>query len=124
MPQFSDAELDQIKHFGQALGSGPTDFDEEVEKHLRAHEANYAKMRAAQMGGELGSEQDGTISDSAAQRSRAAGGNAGRCPGPASPRSTDCSASDDGSQIFEFILECVRLVRDRRAARPFGSLRT
>jgi hypothetical protein len=37
--QFSDDEMAQVKRFGQALGGAPTDFDEEVEKHL----ARYAK---------------------------------------------------------------------------------
>jgi cytochrome c553 len=30
--QFSDDEMDQIKHYGQALGGSPTPFDEKVEK--------------------------------------------------------------------------------------------
>jgi hypothetical protein len=53
--QFSDPEMEQIQHFGQALGGGVTPFDEEVEHHLqrrlREREANAAKMRAAQTGG-------------------------------------------------------------------------
>jgi hypothetical protein len=50
--QFSDPEMEQIKHFGQMLGGQPTDFDEEVEKALqkRGAEASAKKMRAAQMG--------------------------------------------------------------------------
>lgn len=44
--QFSDDEMHQIKRYGQALGGSPTSFDEEVERYLRVHEANYAKMRA------------------------------------------------------------------------------
>jgi hypothetical protein len=49
--QFSDEEMEQLKRYGQALSSGPTPFEEEVEKHLAGHEAHYAKMRAAQSGG-------------------------------------------------------------------------
>jgi hypothetical protein len=49
--QFSDEEMEQLKRYGQALGGGPSAFDEEVEKHLAGHEAHYAKMRAAQTGG-------------------------------------------------------------------------
>jgi hypothetical protein len=49
--QFSDEEMEQLRHYGQALGGGPTAFDEEVEKHLAGYEAHYAKMRAAQTGG-------------------------------------------------------------------------
>jgi hypothetical protein len=48
--QFGDDEMAQIKRYGQALGGQPTDFDEEVEKRLRVHEANHAKMRATQIG--------------------------------------------------------------------------
>jgi hypothetical protein len=48
---FSDEEMEGIKRYGQALGGQPTDFDEEVEKHLAGHEAHFAKMRAAQTGG-------------------------------------------------------------------------
>jgi predicted DNA-binding transcriptional regulator AlpA len=32
--QFSDTDMEQIKRYGQALGGGPTDFDEEVEREL------------------------------------------------------------------------------------------
>ena len=59
--QFSDPEMEGIKQYGEALGGKPTDFEEEVERHLsmgtdaaHAHEAGYAKMRAAQEGGPLG----------------------------------------------------------------------
>ena len=59
--QFSDPEMEGIKQYGEALGGKPTDFEEEVERHLsmgtdaaHAHEASYAKMRAAQEGGPLG----------------------------------------------------------------------
>jgi hypothetical protein len=48
--QFGDDEMAQIKRYGQALGGQPTDFDKEVEKRLRVHEANHAKMRATQIG--------------------------------------------------------------------------
>jgi hypothetical protein len=55
---FGDDEMEQIKRFGQALGGGPTDFDEEVEKALdaraRAREAGAAKMQAAATGGSTG----------------------------------------------------------------------
>ena len=44
--QFSDDELEQIKRYGQALG-GVTPFDEELDRWANIHEANYAKMRAA-----------------------------------------------------------------------------
>jgi hypothetical protein len=33
----------------KALAGEPTDFDEEVEHHLGAHEASYRKMKAAQL---------------------------------------------------------------------------
>jgi hypothetical protein len=49
--QFSDDEMDQIKHYGQALGGSPTPFDEEVEKHLKKYEAKKKKMKAAQSDG-------------------------------------------------------------------------
>jgi hypothetical protein len=55
--EFSDEEMEGIKRYGQALGGQPTAFDEEVEKHLAGHEAHFAKMRAAQRGGDLGPEQ-------------------------------------------------------------------
>lgn len=55
--QFSDQEMEGIKRYGEALGGKPTPFDEEVEKHLAGHEAHFAKMRAAQRGGDLGPEQ-------------------------------------------------------------------
>jgi hypothetical protein len=45
--QFSHDEMDQIKRYGQALGSGVTPFDEEVEKHLSDYEAKRKKMEAA-----------------------------------------------------------------------------
>jgi hypothetical protein len=51
--QFSDDEMDRIKRYGEALGGKPTPFDEEVEMYLQHHEANYAKMRAAQTGDSL-----------------------------------------------------------------------
>jgi hypothetical protein len=54
---FSDREKAQVKHFGEALLGEPTDFDEEMEKHLAdhyPHEAGFKKMRAAQTGGSLG----------------------------------------------------------------------
>lgn len=60
--QFSEPEMEGIRRYGQALGGSPTEFEEEVEKHLanmekanqrfgRATEAQYQKMRAAQTGG-------------------------------------------------------------------------
>jgi hypothetical protein len=53
--QFSDHEMNQIKHYGQMLGGGVTPFDEAVEEALNkrqaAREANAKKMRAAQTGG-------------------------------------------------------------------------
>ena len=57
--QFSDEEMEQVKRYGQALGGGPTPFDEEVQRGLdrhaeRAQEANAAKMHAAQTGGDTG----------------------------------------------------------------------
>jgi hypothetical protein len=50
-PQFSDRGLEQMKHYGQALG-GVTPSDEEVERHVKnlgsheKHEANYKRMKA------------------------------------------------------------------------------
>ena len=41
--QFSDAEMAQVKRFGQALGGAPTSFDEEVEKHYQRHAVNIVK---------------------------------------------------------------------------------
>ena len=56
--QFSDPEMEQLKHFGQAMGGALTDFDEEVERELdaraRAREAGAAKMHAAATGGSSG----------------------------------------------------------------------
>jgi hypothetical protein len=60
--QFSDDEMAGIHQYGQALGGKPTDFEEEVEKHLqnmekankrfgRASEQEAQKMRAAETGG-------------------------------------------------------------------------
>jgi len=52
--QFSDDEMNQVKHYGQMLGGGVTPFDDAVEDALNkreAQEANAAKMRAAQTGG-------------------------------------------------------------------------
>src|SRR5215475_4895915 len=55
--QFSDQDMEQLKHYGEALGGNPTAFEEAVEAHLmggtdagHAHEASYEKMRAAQEG--------------------------------------------------------------------------
>jgi hypothetical protein len=45
--QFSDDEMDQIKRYGQALGSGVTPFDEEVERHLAHYKSTRKKMEAA-----------------------------------------------------------------------------
>jgi hypothetical protein len=45
--QFSDQEMDQIKHYGQMLGGGVTPFDEAVEEALNKREA--AEMNAAKM---------------------------------------------------------------------------
>src|SRR5262249_19662209 len=62
--QFSDDEMEAVRRNGQALGGGPTDFEEEVERHLtgeHAREREAAKMRAAESGdgGEgLGPEQE------------------------------------------------------------------
>jgi hypothetical protein len=39
--------MDQIKHYGQALGGSPTPFGEEVERHLRKIEAGKKRMKAA-----------------------------------------------------------------------------
>jgi hypothetical protein len=44
--QFSDEDMERIKHYGEALGGKATPFDEEVERHLEYHERHYAKMRA------------------------------------------------------------------------------
>jgi hypothetical protein len=56
--QFSDDDMNQIKHFGQMLGGGVTPFDEAVEEALNkreaAREANAKKMKAAQTGGGTG----------------------------------------------------------------------
>jgi hypothetical protein len=53
--QFSEDEMNQIKHYGQMLGGGVTPFDEAVEEALNkrqaAREANASKMHAAQTGG-------------------------------------------------------------------------
>jgi len=67
--QFSDDEMEGIKRYGQALGGKPTDFEEEVEKHLtgqyaREHEREEAKMHAAQTGGAgpgLGPEEEAQL---------------------------------------------------------------
>jgi len=55
--QFSDQDMEQLKHYGEALGGNPTAFEEAVEHHLNfgtdaghAHEASYEKMRTAQEG--------------------------------------------------------------------------
>jgi hypothetical protein len=37
--QFSDDEMNQIKHYGQMLGSGVTSFDEAVEEALNRRQA-------------------------------------------------------------------------------------
>jgi len=42
----SSATTNSSKRYGQALG-GVTPFDEEVDRWANIHEANYAKMRAA-----------------------------------------------------------------------------
>jgi hypothetical protein len=53
--QFSDDEMNQVKHYGQMLGGGVTPFDEAVEEALNkreaAEEASAKKMRSAQTGG-------------------------------------------------------------------------
>jgi hypothetical protein len=53
--QFSDDEMNQIKHYGQMLGGGVTPYDEAVEEALNkrqaAREANAKNMRVAQTGG-------------------------------------------------------------------------
>jgi hypothetical protein len=53
--EFSDDDMDQIKHFGQMLGGGVTPFEEAVEeafnKRQAAREANAKKMHNAQTGG-------------------------------------------------------------------------
>lgn len=77
--QFSDPEMEGVKRYGEALG-GVTPFDEEVERHLAGHEANYAKMRAAQTGGgglgaskmeTAASQQTGAIQQQAATAGQA-----------------------------------------------------
>lgn len=52
--QFSDEEMGQIKHYGEAMGGKPTPFDEEVERRIAVHEKNYAKMQAAATAGSTG----------------------------------------------------------------------
>ena len=47
---FTAPELAQIQNHGQSLNGPSTDFDDEVQKNLRSHEANAAKMRTAQEG--------------------------------------------------------------------------
>jgi hypothetical protein len=62
--QFSDDEMQQIKRYGQALGGSPTSFDEEVERCLRVHEANYAKVRVGQTDGSntgAGAQRNGRV---------------------------------------------------------------
>ena len=53
--QFSDDEMNKIKHYGQMFGGGVTAFDEAVEEALNkrdaAEEASAKKMHAAQTGG-------------------------------------------------------------------------
>lgn len=53
--QFSDDEMNKVKHYGQMLGGGVTPFDEAVEEALNkrdaAEEASAKKMHAAQTGG-------------------------------------------------------------------------
>lgn len=56
--QFSPEEMEQVKRYGQALGGGPTAFDEQVQDHLDLlykhrppGEAGARKERAAQTGG-------------------------------------------------------------------------
>jgi hypothetical protein len=58
--KFSDQEMDQVKRYGEALGSS-SEFSDEVEKELekrgayqRHQEAGTAKMRAAQTAGSTG----------------------------------------------------------------------
>jgi hypothetical protein len=43
--EFSDNEMEQIKRYGQALSSGVTLFDQEVEKHLARYQTRRKKMR-------------------------------------------------------------------------------
>jgi hypothetical protein len=53
--QFSDDDMNKIKHYGQMLGGGVTPFDEAVEdalnKRQAAREVNAGKMHAAQTSG-------------------------------------------------------------------------
>jgi hypothetical protein len=51
--QFSEDEMAQVQQHGKALLGEPTNFDEEVERHLADHypgEVSTKKMRTAQMG--------------------------------------------------------------------------
>ena len=106
--QFSDEEMEQIQHYGQALG-GSTPFSDEVEKALpkyerlygrgeRPQEASHAKMKAAQTGGSLGlgptqmeqtaAQQTGAIQQQAAtagqqQATQAQAGQVPNAPPPA-----------------------------------------
>ena len=52
-PSFSPAESAHLKNLSAQTGGEPTDFDDEMQEHLEdhfAHEANAAKMHAAQAG--------------------------------------------------------------------------
>jgi hypothetical protein len=44
--QFSDDDMNQIKHFGQMLGGGVTPFDEAVEEALNKREAETSASLA------------------------------------------------------------------------------
>jgi hypothetical protein len=88
--QFSDDEMNQIKHYGQMLGGGVTPFDEAVEEALNkrqaAREANASKMHAAQTGGgdvSLGPSEMDTAQIKQRGANRSAGRNPSRCAGPA-----------------------------------------
>jgi len=69
--QFSDEEMNQIKHYGQMLGGGVTPFDEAVEEALNKREAGEA---AAQSLGPSAMDQAAVKQRGAIQQQAAAQG--------------------------------------------------
>jgi hypothetical protein len=100
--QFSDAEMAQVKRFGQALGGAPTPFDEEVEKHYQRHAANIAKAKPTVPSDDSDNEQGSFDQKQSAEQENIANpvdyGNPPVIPG-VKPKATRPSKTPDWSDL-------------------------
>jgi hypothetical protein len=97
--QFSDAEMDQVKRFGQALGGAPTSFDEEVDKHYQRHAANIAKAKPTVPSDDSDNEQGSFDQQANAQGQAIQNLSGGENPVNPVPKATIPSKTPDWTQL-------------------------